>query len=588
MGRNFKTLLALLIAGTALTACPARKDDVVLGGYEETPAAIYQGPPPSGAAGDFLASHYAQSRYDWENANLYLEKVLKEAPDNIELQKRSMILAVGSGDIARAADRAKILVAVEPDNGLALLVLSVNALSGKNSAEAEKYLSAMSDGDLTAFIKPLILGWIWAERGKFDPSIFNDTSIHLYHAAAMSLMLGKKDQAVEYTRLIAASGGLGAYEAERTADLLAALGHRDDALTVYLGVEAQGGTSPTLEKKVAYLQSKDPGLDALLQPLQIKTASEGAAIAMYDMAFVLFQEYSDTSAKIFSQLALSLNPRLVDARFLLGDTLARNERYAEAIAYYRATPKDYSAYVQAQRRAADLLAQSGQYDKARALLMEIYRDEKDVDALIRVGDLFRQEENFKKALESYNDAAAEIGDPVPEKYWYLLYARGMAYERIGDWKKAEADLTAALKFRPENPYLMNYLGYGWADQGLHLDKALDLIQQAVALRPTDGYIADSLGWVLYMMGRYDQAVPQLERAVGLLPYDATINDHLGDAYWRVGRKTEARYQWERALTTAQESDDPGLKTAVAAKLKAGLSAGKPRAALAARDPDRDQ
>ncbi len=139
----------------------------------------------------------------------------------------------------------------------------------------------------------------------------------------------------------------------------------------------------------------------------------------------------------------------------------------------------------------------------------------------------------------------------------------MAYERGGDWKNAEADLKAALAYRPDHPYLMNYLAYGWADQGINLDESLKMEQKAAALRPSDGYIADSLGWVLFVMGRYSEAVPQLEKAVGLLPYDSTLNDHLGDAYWQTGRKLEAHFQWERALGNATPVDREAIKQKIA-------------------------
>jgi tetratricopeptide (TPR) repeat protein len=159
------------------------------------------------------------------------------------------------------------------------------------------------------------------------------------------------------------------------------------------------------------------------------------------------------------------------------------------------------------------------------------------------------------------------GGKVTERYWHLLYVRGMSQERAGNWEAAEKDLLAALEFKPEQPYILNYLGYAWADRGQNLDKAQSMIRKAVSLRPEDGYITDSLGWVLYRIGKYKASVPELERAVSLLPYDPVINDHLGDAYWRVGRKMEAKFQWERAKN---HSDDGELKTKLDEKMAKGL------------------
>jgi len=150
-----------------------------------------------------------------------------------------------------------------------------------------------------------------------------------------------------------------------------------------------------------------------------------------------------------------------------------------------------------------------------------------------------------------------------------LYARGISLEQTKQWPRAEADFLKALEFRPDQPYVLNYLGYSWVDQGLNLDKARGMIKKAVSLRPNDGYIVDSLGWAHYRLGEYADAVRELERAAELRPEDPVINDHLGDAYWRVGRQTEARFQWLRALGLEPK---PGLAAILKEKIKSGLKA----------------
>jgi tetratricopeptide (TPR) repeat protein len=125
-----------------------------------------------------------------------------------------------------------------------------------------------------------------------------------------------------------------------------------------------------------------------------------------------------------------------------------------------------------------------------------------------------------------------------------------------------------MEFKPDHPYLLNYLGYSWADQGKKLDKALELVKKAAALKPDDGYIVDSLGWVYFKLGQYGEATKALEKAVEMVPYDATINDHLGDTYWKVGRKTEARFMWQRALN---HSDDDKQKAELNTKISDGLT-----------------
>ena len=156
---------------------------------------------------------------------------------------------------------------------------------------------------------------------------------------------------------------------------------------------------------------------------------------------------------------------------------------------------------------------------------------------------------------------------LDKRHWTILYSRGISLERSKNWKRAEKDFKTALGLSPDQPYVLNYLGYSWVDQGVNLADARKMIERAVKLRPNDGYIVDSLGWAFYRLKKYEAAVKQLERATELRPQDPTINDHLGDAYWRVGRFMEAKFQWQRALNLKPEADQVLL---IEKKLKLGL------------------
>jgi tetratricopeptide (TPR) repeat protein len=186
--------------------------------------------------------------------------------------------------------------------------------------------------------------------------------------------------------------------------------------------------------------------------------------------------------------------------------------------------------------------------------------------LVRLGDILRRRNRFPEAAEAYDQALARVAAPG-ERDWPLFYARGISRERSGDWPAAEADFLRALELAPEQPYVLNYLGYSWADQGINLDRARPMLARAVELRPQDGNIADSLGWALYRLGDLAGAVEWLEKAVELEPRNATITDHLADAYWVAGREREAVFQWRRALTMELE---PGEGPRIEAKLVGGL------------------
>ncbi|MCB1556485.1 MAG: tetratricopeptide repeat protein, partial [Alphaproteobacteria bacterium] len=532
--------------------------------------------PRKTASGQFLASHFAQSRSDWKKANDFLSGVLHNDPAQYDLVKRSMILAMGTGDLPLAVLRAKFIVNQEPHDGLALLIMTVNAIAEDHMTLAQTYLDAMESGDVTDYIRPLLYRWTQATAGPVDlpPADPNNGTMTLFHNALLALFQKDDARALSYIDAALSLPALTATETERAADIMLLAGAPDKALLLYQGLLPHAPDKSILVDKIAALSGAgEPDLASpLFSPLHVESPAQGVALAMADMATLLFQEQSDNSARLFAYMALTLNPRLTDVDLMLASVAARMGRYDEAIAHLEAVPANHPHYLDSRRAVADLMAESGRREKAAAALNDLFAQYGDIESLIRLGDLYREEEDYDDALTTYNRAADAIGGAqIPEKYWHLLYARGMAYERQGLWDKAESDLKAALAYRPDHPYLLNYLGYGWADQGMNLKESLALIERAAALEPEDGYITDSLGWVYYMMGRYADAVPPLERAVALLPYDATLNDHLGDAYWQVGRKLEARFQWERAINNAEDTPEGRtLAQTIQAKLRHGL------------------
>ncbi len=190
-----------------------------------------------------------------------------------------------------------------------------------------------------------------------------------------------------------------------------------------------------------------------------------------------------------------------------------------------------------------------------------------LEILDALGNIMRARKLYAEAIPYYDQALALV--PKPERrHWVYFYARGTSYERLKNWDAAEADLQKALSLYPDQPLILNYLGYSWIDQGRNLKEGMAHIEKAVALKPDDGYIVDSLGWAHYMQGNFNDAVRYLERAVELKPDDPVLNDHLGDALWRVGREREARYQWDQALSLKPEPED---EVKIKKKLETGLT-----------------
>jgi Flp pilus assembly protein TadD len=174
-------------------------------------------------------------------------------------------------------------------------------------------------------------------------------------------------------------------------------------------------------------------------------------------------------------------------------------------------------------------------------------------------------------------------DKPDRSNWTLFYFRAICFERTKQWPKAEADFKKALELFPDQPLVLNYLGYSWVDQGVNLDEAFKMLRRAVDLRPTDGYVVDSLGWANFKLGHYEEATRELEKAIELKPADPVVNDHLGDAYWRMGRKLDAHFQWNHARDMGPEPED---LPAILKKIDSGLP-DEEKPAAAQNEPKKD-
>ena len=215
----------------------------------------------------------------------------------------------------------------------------------------------------------------------------------------------------------------------------------------------------------------------------------------------------------------------------------------------------------------------------------IAEDPKDLEAIMALGNIERGRKKFADCADTYSQGidALPAGNDKANSVCY--YYRGICEERSKQWSKAEADMRKALELQPDQPHVLNYLGYSWIDQGINLDEGMKMIKRAVEQRPDDGYIVDSLGWAYFRIGNYEEAVKNLERAIDLKPEDPTINDHLGDAYWRVGRTLEAKFQWAHARDLKPEPDElPKIE----AKIENGLPDDSLRPPAAAADKKKER
>jgi tetratricopeptide (TPR) repeat protein len=538
--------------------------------------------PPAGKApatasarlyGEYLAGRQAQHRRDFVSAARFYDKALAADPDSPELISRTFLMQVFAGNFERAASLARRELRRAPGDAVAHLVMVVDRLRAGDPAGATKAAAALPSDGVHRFTAPFALAWSHVAAGDLAGAEtalqgldkFNGFEpLKVFQLGLLYDYSGKPDKARQfYERAVGTSDQLNWRVTDIVANFEERQGRGEQARALYDRFLRQNGTSD-LATAVTAIRAGGPVRPPVASP------SDGLAAALFDLASVLNQPETIDLALLYNRAALSLRPQFPLAQLLLSDILSAQKKPEESLAVLREIPKDSPYYWSAQLRAAVNLDTLERTDEAVAQLKAMAAENPNsIGALITLGDVLRSKKRFAEAVEAYDEAIRRNeAAGLPEK-WTLFYDRGAARERSGQWEKAEADLLKALELKPDQPMVLNYLGYSWIDRGEHLERGMKMIEKAVELRPNDGYIVDSLGWAHYRMGDYEAAVEKLEKAVELVPEDPTINDHLGDAYWRTGRLTEARYQWRRALQFGPQENE--IKP-IEAKLEHGLSA----------------
>ena len=527
--------------------------------------------PGSSFVGNYLAGRHAQTMREDDVAITYFRNALAKDPENKALRLRTGILLVSEGLVDEAIPLLRSLGEAEPKNSVVDLVLAVVDAGNDDFAAAKERLSGLAENGINQFVGPLLQAWVIAGTGDTAGAIdvlksVRDTNgaeaLHDLHAALIYDLAGRNEEATQAFEAALSGERVSYGVVSLFGEFLERTGHVDRAREVYEKFQAEHPESDLLLPALARVKAGGK------PPRQIKSATDGLAQAVFDLAGVFRQQNVREMSLIFGRLALWLRPDFPPAQILVGDILEASERPAAANAIYQAIDRASPFSWSARLRLALNLDDMDHPDEAMKYLWEMAHERpKDPQPLITIGNILRTRERYTEAVDVYDKAVKRIGT-LGKRYWSLLYSRGMALERSKDWPRAEADFLKALEFEPEQPYVLNYLGYSWVDQGLHLDRAMGMIEKAVDLRPNDGYIVDSLGWAHYRLGNMKDAVRDLERAVELRPEDPIINDHLGDAYWQVGRKREARFRWLRSRNLGP---DPDLKAKLDEKLKRGLT-----------------
>ena len=566
--------LHLLPIAPAIAVCLAANPTWAASSAGPAPAA--GSAPAADLVGDYLAGRDAQATRDFPAAAAWFEKAIALNPQAPELISRTFLMEVSVGHFDRARQLAEQELKLDPSDALAELVRLIDRLKANDPAGALKFASALPTDGIHRFIGPLALAWTRMAAGDLagaDTALqgldkFNGFQlVKTFQLGLLYDFAGKPDKAGDfYNKALAAGEQLNWRVIDVVANFETRRGHADQAKQLYQRFLQQNAGSELAQSVLAMRPTGTP-------QAPIRSATEGLAEAMFDLASVLNQAETVDLALIYDRFALALRPDFPLAQLLLADVLSAENKPEQSLAALGTIPGSSPYSWSARLRAAIDLDTLDRSDEAIAKLKEM-ADEKPqwAGADVELGDIFRSKKRFNEAADAYDQAVQRIAAAGLPERWALFYDRGIALERSAQWQRAEADLQHSLELKPDQPLVLNYLGYSWIDRGLNLDRGLDMIKKAVELRPDDGYIVDSLGWAYYRLGQYDKATENLEKAIELVPEDPTINDHLGDAYWQTGRLVEARYQWKRALQFGPEKDE--VKP-IEAKLENGLTSQTP-------------
>ena len=535
--QKLRHLPFVLAAGLAFWAAPASAAD--------------------GEAGPYLAARLAGAESDYAVAAEYYARALAADPGNTMLIENAAISELARGSVADGLKLARQFDETGGKSQIAdLLILA-------DLAQNEDYAAAVSE----------------LVRGRSAGQLVDG----LYRAWAY-LGMGQMSEATAEFDKVSAVGGLKSFGLYHKALALASVGDFEGADAIFAGADGgplratrhgilahaqilsqlERNADATALLNTAFGPEGDPAVRALRTRLEagetvpftlVSGPKDGIAEVFYTVASALGSENTDVNTLAYARVAEYLAPMDADAVLLVASILEGQGQHALASTEFDKIGSDDPAYLQAELGRAGALVASGHTDTAIEVLRRLAKDHPDrIEVWNTLGDTLRREERFDEAAKAYDEAIARIKGE-PEVYWSLYFARGICKERGKNWTGAEADFRKALELYPDQPSVLNYLGYSYIDRNENLDDALKMIEKAAAERPDDGAIIDSLGWGLYRLGRYDEAVAQMEQAVELMPVDAVVNDHLGDVYWAVGRTREAEFQWRRALSFAEDSMD---------------------------------
>ena len=293
---------------------------------------------------------------------------------------------------------------------------------------------------------------------------------------------------------------------------------------------------------------------------QINKSNEAISWKFFDLiqqkdTMSLYQPETIDHYLFYLSLVLNFKSNFNEILYIQAQVYHELKYYIKAAEIYNKIQPQHDLYIEAQKNIIIINKNIKQFDEAEIHLIKLINlYPSDNSLIVLLADLYRSNKQYNKAIEFYNLLIHNnnIGE---ERLWKIYYKRGICYERLNMWSEAEKDLLKSLKYKPEQPQVLNYLAYGWIEKNFHINKSLKMLEVAIQKDPTNHYILDSLAWAHYKNNNLIKAVEIMEKVLEIAPGEAISIDHLGDIYFSLGRKREAYFMWVQAKDLAEPEDD---------------------------------